>query len=504
MKITDLTVLQLGRRIAAGEIGIREALEASLDVISEQEERLHCFLTVDREKAYLRAGELQKELADGIRLSPLMGVPFAVKDNLCTKGIRTSAGSAILESFVPGYSATAVDRLEKAGAILIGKTNMDEFAMGSTTETSYFGGTMNPVSEGFVPGGSSGGSAAAVAARECFFALGSDTGGSVRQPASHCGVIGFKPSYGMVSRYGLLAYCSSMDQIGTLTKDVNDSAAVMQIIAGADEKDSTCFSGENNAFGTMCDEAAAGTYGGESVDLRGIRVGIPSELLAGGTQKEVRETVRSAAKALEEMGAVVEEIRLGITDWIVPAYYTIACAEASSNLERYDGVKYGLRVKEEKLHELYCKTRSEGFGAEVKRRLLLGTFVLSEGFYDAYYLRALRVRRLIKETLDQVFTEYQVLLCPVAPTAAPRLGECLRDPIRNYMADVDTAFANLAGLPAISVPFGRDDRGLPIGVQLVAGAFQDGRLLQIAKVFTGDGRLLQNANALRGEGRENA
>ena len=470
MEFEACTALELGELIASGKIGIREALETSFRVIEERAE-LGCFVTVEKENAFKRAAQLQAEISEGFRRSPLAGVPFAVKDNLCTKGLRTTAGSAILEHFVPGYSATAVERLEQAGAILIGKTNMDEFAMGNTTENSYFGATRHPAKPGYMPGGSSGGSAAAVAARECFFALGSDTGGSVRQPASHCGVVGFKPSYGMVSRYGLLAYSSSMDQIGTLTRDIKDSAAVMEIIAGADAKDGTCIQDPQYAF----------SAGNVMESMKELRVWIPWDLLGEGTEKEIRDAVRAAADCLKDGGAVVEEMGLGIADWIVPTYYTIACAEASSNLERYDGVKYGLRAEAEKLHEMYCRSRSEGFGREVKRRILLGTFVLSEGFYDDYYLRALKVRRRIKDALDQAFAKYQILLCPVAPTAALRQGESFRDPIKNYMADVDTAFVNLAGLPAVSVPFATSSSGLPIGVQLVADRFRDRFLLSVAE-----------------------
>ena len=469
MEFETCTALELGELMACGRIGVREAVEASFRVIEEKAE-LNCFLTLDRERAFRRADELQAELLGGLRRSPLAGVPFAVKDNICTKGLRTTAGSAILEHFVPGYSATAVERLEQAGAILIGKTNLDEFAMGNTTETSYFGATGHPTKPGYVPGGSSGGSAAALAANECFFALGSDTGGSVRQPASHCGVVGFKPSYGMVSRYGLMAYSSSMDQIGTLTRDIKDSAAVMEIIAGADSKDSTC--AQKSKFVFTADHVIKG--------MKDLHVGIPMDLIGDGTEKEICEAVRVAADCLKDRGAVVEETELGIADWIVPTYYTIACAEASSNLERYDGVKYGLREEAKKLHEMYCRSRSEGFGREVKRRILLGTFVLSEGFYDDYYLRALKVRRRIKDALDQAFAKYQILLCPVAPTTALRQGESFRDPINNYMADVDTAFVNLAGLPAVSVPFGMSSSGFHIGVQLVADRFRDSFLLGVA------------------------
>jgi len=498
MEITDLTALELGERIRNREIGIREALDAVWQRIEQREGKLHCYITLDREGAYRRAELLQKEIMEGRIRSPFMGVPYAVKDNICTAGMRTTCGSAMLEHFVPSYSASAVVSLEKAGAILIGKTNLDEFAMGSSTETSYFGPTLNPRNEEYVPGGSSGGSAAAVAAGECFFALGSDTGGSVRQPASHCGVVGLKPTYGAVSRFGLIAYSSSMDQIGLLTKDGKDGAALLRIIAGRDGKDGTSFwmpqaGEEHDPFGKCVgvgdrSRGLQGCSGASTEDGRidgRLRVGILADFLGEDVSDNVRRAVRSAGEQLAEGGAEVEECSLGVTELVAPAYYTIACAEASSNLERYDGVKYGLRREAENLHAMYGQTRAVGFGREVKRRLLLGTFVLSEGYYDAYYLKALRARRRVKEACDRALSKYDVLLSPVAPSAAPRLGESLADPISTYLWDVHTATANLAGLPAVSIPFERDALGLPIGVQLIGRPYSEELLLQLQEVFHG-------------------
>ena len=363
--------------------------------------------------------------------------------------------------------------LEKAGVVIIGKTNMDEFAMGSTTETSAFGETKNPWNVNHVPGGSSGGSAAAVAAEECFFALGSDTGGSIRQPASFCGVVGMKPTYGTVSRYGLIAYGSSLDQIGPLTKNVEDCATVMEVIASHDLKDSTSIRREDTDFTSALVE-----------DVKGLKIGIPKDYFGEGLDSEVKGAVLAAAKALEEKGAIVEEFDLSLVEYAIPAYYTIASAEASSNLERFDGVKYGYRTEEyEGLHNMYKKTRSEGFGAEVKRRIMLGSFVLSSGYYDAYYLKALRTKALIKKAFDEAFAKYDVILGPVAPTTAPKLGKSLSDPLKMYLGDIYTISVNLAGLPGISVPCGVDKEGLPIGLQLIGDCFQEKKLIQTAYTY---------------------
>ncbi len=469
MKIADYTAVELSEQIKQGRVTVKEALDAVFEQIDCTEEAIHCYVTIDRERAYRQAQEVQKKIDAGELTGPLAGVPFAIKDNLCTEGMLTTCSSKILENFVPTYSAEAVKRLEAAGAVVIGKTNMDEFAMGSTTETSYFGITRNPRNTEHVPGGSSGGSAAAVAAGECFAALGSDTGGSIRQPASYCGVVGMKPTYGTVSRYGLIAYGSSLDQIGPLTKDVRDCAAILEVIAGEDKKDSTSMKREDTNF----TEALVD-------DVKGMRIGIPRDYFGEGLDPEVKQAVLAAAKVLEERGALVEEFDLSLVEYAIPTYYTIAAAEASSNLERFDGVKYGYRAPVDDLHPMYKKTRSEGFGAEVKRRIMLGSFVLSSGYYDAYYLKALRVKALIKKAFDEAFAKYDVILGPVAPTTAPRLGESLADPIKMYLGDIYTISVNLAGLPGISIPCGTDSKGLPIGLQLIGDCFREKNLIRAA------------------------
>ena len=389
---------------------------------------------------------------------------------MCTKGVLTTCSSKILENFIPQFDCEAVKRLTDAGAVIIGKTNMDEFAMGSTTETSAYGPTKNPRNTEHVPGGSSGGSAAAVAANECFAALGSDTGGSIRQPASYCGVVGMKPTYGTVSRYGLIAYGSSLDQIGPLCKDVTDCATIMEVIAAHDPKDSTSVERDDTDFTSALVD-----------DVKGLRIGIPKDYFGEGLDPEVKEAVLNAARVLESKGAVVEEFDLSLVEYAIPTYYTIAAAEASSNLERFDGVKYGYRASDyEGLHNMYKKTRSEGFGPEVKRRIMLGSFVLSSGYYDAYYLKALRVKAMIKKAFDEAFAKYDLILGPVAPTTAPKLGSSLSDPIKMYLGDIYTISVNLAGLPGISVPCGKDSKGLPIGVQMIGDCFKEKNLIRAA------------------------
>ncbi|MBR1700915.1 MAG: Asp-tRNA(Asn)/Glu-tRNA(Gln) amidotransferase subunit GatA [Lachnospiraceae bacterium] len=476
MSILDYTAVELSDQIRRGEIKVVDAVEAVFAQIDGREKELNCYVTLQKERALEQAKIVQAKIDAGELSGPLAGVPFAIKDNMCTKGTRTTCSSKILENFVPAYSATAVEKLEAAGAVVIGKTNMDEFAMGSTTETSYYGVTKNPHNAMHVPGGSSGGSAAAVAAGECFAALGSDTGGSIRQPASHCGVVGMKPTYGTVSRYGLIAYGSSLDQIGPLAKDVRDCAAILEVISGRDEKDSTSMSRENGQ-GTDFISAL-------QEDIQGMRIGIPRDYFGAGLDTEVRDAVLAAAEVLRAKGAVVEEFDLSLVQYAIPTYYTIAAAEASSNLERFDGIKYGYRTAEaDNLHAMYKKTRSEGFGAEVKRRIMLGSFVLSSGYYDAYYLKALRVKALIRRAFDAAFAKYDVILGPVAPTTAPKLGESLADPLKMYLGDIYTISANLAGLPGISVPCGTDAAGLPIGVQLLGDCFQEKKILRVAYTY---------------------
>ncbi|MCI8765692.1 MAG: Asp-tRNA(Asn)/Glu-tRNA(Gln) amidotransferase subunit GatA [Lachnospiraceae bacterium] len=473
MDILDLTAVELGRKIREHEIRVVEATEASLAQIEKLEPQLNCYVTVAKEQALKQAKEVQKRIDDKTLTGPLAGVPMAIKDNMCLEGLPTTCSSKILENFVPTYTAEAVKRLIGAGAVILGKTNMDEFAMGSTTETSAFGETKNPWNPAHVPGGSSGGSCAAVAANECFYALGSDTGGSIRQPSSFCGVTGIKPTYGTVSRYGLIAYGSSLDQIGPVARNVEDCAAVLETIASYDKKDSTSIRRED------CDFTAALVD-----DVRGMRIGIVRDYLGEGLDDEVRDAVLAAARVLEEKGAVTEEFDLSLVEYAIPAYYVIASAEASSNLSRFDGIKYGYRTKEyEGLHHLYKKSRSEGFGKEVKRRIMLGSFVLSSGYYDAYYLKALRTKALIKQAFDKAFSRYDLILGPAAPSTAPRLGESLQDPLKMYLGDIYTIAVNLAGLPGMTVPCGRDSQGLPIGLQLIGDCFREKNLIRAAYAY---------------------
>ncbi len=470
MSLMSLTAVELGKKIKSKEVTVEQATRAALDAIKAREEQINGFVTVDEEGALKRAAEVQAKIDAGELTGPLAGVPVAIKDNMCTKGLKTTCSSKILYNFIPTYSATAVTNLEAAGAVIIGKTNMDEFAMGSTTETSAYGATKNPWNTAHVPGGSSGGSCAVVAAEEVPYALGSDTGGSIRQPSSFCGVTGIKPTYGTVSRYGLIAYGSSLDQIGPVAKDVTDCATILEAISSYDEKDSTSVAREDLNF----TEALVD-------DVKGLKIGIPRDYFGEGLDAEVKESVLGVAKALEAKGAIVEEFDLGLVKYAIPAYYVIACAEASSNLARFDGVKYGYRTKEyEGLHNMYKKSRSEGFGAEVKRRIMLGSFVLSSGYYDAYYLKALRVKALIKKAFDEAFAKYDVILAPAAPTTALPLGESLSNPIQMYLGDIYTISVNLAGLPGISIPCGTDSKGLPIGAQLIGDCFKEKTIIRAA------------------------
>ena len=473
MSILDLTAVELGKKIKAKEITVVDAVKASLEQIKKLEPVVHAYVTVDEEGALKRAEEVQRLIDDGTLTGPLAGVPVAIKDNMCTKDLLTTCSSKILYNFVPTFSAEAVINLEKAGSVILGKTNMDEFAMGSTTETSAYGVTRNPWDPEHVPGGSSGGSCAAVAAEECFFALGSDTGGSIRQPSSFCGVTGIKPTYGTVSRYGLIAYGSSLDQIGPIARDVTDCATILEAISSYDKKDSTSIPREDMDFTSALVD-----------DVKGMRIGIPRDYLGEGLDEEVKEAILKAAKVLEDKGAIVEEFDLGLVKYAIPAYYVIASAEASSNLSRFDGVKYGLRAKEyEGLHEMYKKSRSEGFGEEVKRRIMLGSFVLSSGYYDAYYLKALRTKALIKKEFDKAFEKYDVILGPAAPSTAPKLGESLSDPLKMYLGDIYTISVNLAGLPGMTVPCGKDSAGLPIGLQLIGDCFQEKKIIRAGYAF---------------------
>ncbi len=473
MDMMSMTAVELGKKIASGEISVAEATQASLDRIKKLEEDYHSFVTVDEQGALKQAEIIQKKIKDGELTGPLAGVPVAIKDNMCIDGMLTTCSSKILYNFKPTFTAEAVVQLQKAGAVIVGKTNMDEFAMGSTTETSYFGVTKNPWDLERVPGGSSGGSAASVSAEEVPYALGSDTGGSIRQPAAFCGVTGIKPTYGRVSRYGLIAYGSSLDQIGPLAKDVTDCATVLEVISTHDKKDSTSVDRKDTDFTAALVD-----------DVAGMKIGIPRDYFGAGIDSEVKEQVLAAAKTLEEKGAIVEEFDLSLVEYAIPAYYIIASAEASSNLERFDGVKYGYRTESyTDLHNMYKKTRSEGFGAEVKRRIMLGSFVLSSGYYDAYYIKALRTKALIKQAFDKAFEAYDVILGPVAPTTALKLGESLSDPLKMYLGDIYTVSVNLAGLPGISLPCGYDSNGLPVGLQLLAKPFDEKSMIRAAYAF---------------------
>lgn len=467
MELDQMTALELSRNIRERKISVSDGVKSVFNQIGKKEDKIHAYLDLYEEDAYRRAEQVQKGIEEGIYTGPLAGVPVAIKDNICIRSRKTTCGSKILENFVPQYQAEVIDRLERAGMILIGKTNMDEFAMGSTTETSAFGITANPWDTERVPGGSSGGSCAAVAAGEAYLALGSDTGGSIRQPSAFCGVTGIKPTYGTVSRYGLIAYASSLDQIGPIAGNTADCAAALQIIAGYDPKDST--------------SQKSPVQKQQEMEIKGMRLGIPEEYLSRGLDAEVKDSFLKAVKVLEDLGAEVEYFSMKTTDYLIPAYYIIACAEASSNLERFDGVKYGYRSAEyEGLHQMYRRTRTEGFGGEVKRRILLGSFVLSAGYYDAYYLKALKAKAMIKQEFGRAFEKYDMILAPAAPYTAPKLGESLKDPLAMYLGDIYTVAANLCGLPALSLPCGIDSKGMPVGFQMIGNCFGENRLIQAA------------------------
>ena len=471
MELFELTALQLGEQIRSGAVSIPEVTRAALDAAKAKNQENNAFITLTEEEALARAEQLQKGVKE--TESPLYGVPMAYKDNICTKGVKTTCASKILGEFQPPYDATLVEKLTGAGAVSLGKLNMDEFAMGSTSETSYYGAVKNPVNLAHVPGGSSGGAAAAVAAGECWYTIGSDTGGSIRQPASYCGVTGIKPTYGTVSRYGLIAYASSLDQMGPLAKDAADCAAVLDAIMGKDPRDGTSLDG---IYGTLLKNLTG--------DIAGMTVGVPVDCFGDGLDDTVRRQVLAVTDVLKARGAKVREFSFPVMQYVVPTYYIIAAAEASSNLSRFDGVKYGWRAEGyEDLTDLYNKTRTEGFGAEVKRRILLGTFVLSTGYYDAYYKKALQVKAVIKKAFDEAFRQCDVMLTPVAPATAPKLGESLSDPLQMYLSDIYTVSLNLAGLPGISIPCGKDASGLPIGAQLIGPALGEQKILNAAHAF---------------------
>ena len=480
MELGKLSAIQLSDEIKKGNVKVADAVAFCLSKIEERDKDIDAFITVDAQSAMERASQVQALIDEGkLASSPIAGVPVAVKDNICTQGVLTSCASKILSNFVPAFSATAYEKLTEAGAVMLGKTNMDEFAMGSTTETSYYKVTKNPRNTSHVPGGSSGGSAAAIASDMAFASVGSDTGGSIRQPCSYCGVTGIKPTYGTVSRYGLVAYGSSLDQIGPIGRDAADCAAVLDVISGYDPKDSTSVKRESYGFSKYLVD-----------DVKGLRIGIPKDYFGEGLDGEVAQTVLNAVKVLESKGAVVEEFSLGLVEYAIPTYYVIACAEASSNLERFDGVKYGFReTNNNGLHDMYKKTRSEGFGPEVQRRIMLGSFVLSSGYYDAYYLKALRVKALIKKAFDEAFSKYDIIAGPVAPTPAPEIGKSLEDPIKMYLSDIYTISCNLAGLPGISLPAGVSKGGLPIGIQFLGDCFREDNIIRAAYSFQQEYRL---------------
>lgn len=470
MALYRKTAHELRDLLRKREIGVEELVKAQFARIDDVDHRVRAYVTENREGALAKAQELDRSFRQGETLSELAGIPVAYKDNLCTKGIRTTCSSRMLENFIPPYHATVVERLERAGTVMLGKTNLDEFAMGSSTENSAFFPTCNPWNLARVPGGSSGGSAAAVAAGEAVFSLGSDTGGSIRQPAAFCGVVGLKPTYGFVSRYGLVAFASSLDQVGTFTRDVTDCALVMNTLAGYDEKDSTSAPVEPGDLTRVLQS-----------DVKGLKIGIPKEYFGEGVDPEINARVKECIERLVKLGAEAEEISMPYTDAALPAYYIIAPAEASSNLARFDGVRYGLRTKDpEGLYEMYSETRSAGFGAEVKRRVMLGTYALSSGYYDAYYLKAQKVRTLIKADFERAFQSYDLLITPTTPTTAFAMGEHVANPLAMYMSDLLTVPVNMAGVPALSLPVGMDTQGLPIGLQIIGAHFSEEVLLRVA------------------------
>jgi aspartyl-tRNA(Asn)/glutamyl-tRNA(Gln) amidotransferase subunit A len=467
----SLSISELAPLLARGEVSPVEVTVRLLARIKERDGELNAYLTVDETGALAQAREAEARLARG-EGAPLTGIPLALKDVMVTKGLRTTCASRILENFVPPFDATVVARLHREGAVILGKANMDEFAMGSSTENSAYGPTHNPWHRDYIPGGSSGGSAAAVAADLCIGALGSDTGGSIRQPASHCGVVGLKPTYGRVSRYGLVAYASSLDQIGPLTKAVRDAAMLLNAIAGHDPKDSTSVPQPAPDY-----TAALGR------EIHGLKIGVPREYFGHGLDPEVEAAIRAALKTLDGLGAELLEVSLPHTEYAVATYYVVAVAEASSNLARYDGVKYGFRAEGKNLLETYLNTRTQGFGAEVRRRIMLGTYTLSAGYYDAYYKKGSQVRALIRGDFETAFKACQLIACPVSPTPAFRLGEKVADPLTMYLSDIFTISANLAGIPGISVPCGFSSQGLPIGLQLLGPPFGEADILQAAYAF---------------------
>ncbi len=473
MNITELTVHELQQKLESKELTIKEILESYCDRIKEKEPEVEAFVTTYLEEAKKQAENIQQKIDNGEKLGEYAGIPIGIKDNMCIKGTKTTCSSKMLENFVAPYDATVIEKLKDENIISLGKLNMDEFAMGSSTESSYFKKTKNPWNLNKVPGGSSGGSAAAVAANMVPWALGSDTGGSIRQPSSLCGVVGLKPTYGLVSRYGLVAFASSLDQIGPITKDVRDSAMLLNLIAGHDEKDTTSEQIEKKDYTKALKN-----------DVKGIKIGVPKEFFGEGINEEVKKELTKAIETYKELGAEVEEFSLDVAKYALATYYIIACAEASSNLGRFDGIRYGYRTKEfSNLKEIYKKSRSEGFGDEVKRRIILGTYVLSSGYYDAYYKKAQQVRTLVSNEFSKAFEKYDVILTPTSPVTAFNIGEKSNNPLEMYLADICTVSINIAGVPAISIPCGVDSEGMPVGMQLIGNKFEEEKILNVAYTF---------------------
>lgn len=473
MEITELTVHELKEKLAKKEITVQEVTKAYVDRINDKEKDVGAFVTTLCDEALEEAKNIQEKIDAGEIKGELAGIPIGIKDNMCTKGIKTTCSSKMLENFVSPYDATVVEKLKEQHMIDLGKLNMDEFAMGASTEYSAFHVTRNPWNLNTVPGGSSGGSAAAVAANLVPWALGSDTGGSIRQPAAFCGVVGLKPTYGLVSRYGLVAFASSLDQIGPITKDVEDAAMLLNVITGHDERDTTSENREKIDY-TKCLKN----------DVKGLKIGVPKEFFGEGINEEVKAKLKEAIEKYKEMGAEVEEFSLDIANYALATYYIIACAEASSNLGRFDGIRYGYRTENfTNLKEIYKNSRSEGFGDEVKRRIILGTYVLSSGYYDAYYKKAQQVRTLVRKEFDKAFEKYDVLLTPTSPTVAFEIGTRSSNPLEMYLADICTVSINIAGLPGISVPCGVDSKGMPVGMQLIGNRFDEEKILNAAYTY---------------------
>ena len=471
--ICEMTAEEIGKAYREKTLTVPEVVKAFLDNIEKEDEKIKAYITVCKEEALKKADEVQAMFDAEKEMGALAGIPIAIKDNICTKGVKTTCASKMLENFIPPYDASVMKKIEATNAIILGKTNMDEFAMGGSTENSAFFITKNPVNLDKVPGGSSGGSAAAVAGKMAPISLGSDTGGSIREPASFCGIVGMKPTYGLVSRYGLVAFASSLDQIGPFSKTVRDNAVLLTAIAGHDEMDSTSANVENKDY----EKALVH-------DVKGLKIGVPKEYFGEGINEEVRASLEKAIEKYKELGAEVEECSLPVTEYALPTYYIIACAEASSNLGRYDGIRYGYRTKNfESLKDIYKNSRTEGFGDEVKRRIILGTYVLSSGYYDAYYKKAQKVRTLVKKGFEEAFEKYDVLLTPTVPTVAFDIGSKSKNPLEMYMTDILTVSINIAGVPAISIPCGKDSSGMPIGMQLIAKHFNEETLYRAAYTF---------------------